>query len=400
MSKEVISRNEVAKYCYLSEALYYLVLGILPKAYLMTGNNNKEEDVRGYCINEEELSDFEEIRSLRKPFNEFKEIVTKALRGREFKQNPYLAEDFRSMEIHVAEYVNGGERNREKFLEATRKKLDIKSEAEARDQFPSPEVALNKSKKIRLTPEGVVEPREKSSDSKLPQGLGIGLEKTMKFVTLQETLFAHISDLINEIDDYEHSLEVVCETGLRRLKRMVVDGKVKMYRTGNVQSDAVAYKANLVLVSEQEAISLISESYKYWNENACSVLIDFDDILNEHPISGEKVHYKLMDLNHQTILDSNISEKVKSGGKSSYSQYKPLREKVEELCREELQKSKVPSARRLSRIIGNIIETKHPNLLKNFQPYQNAQGPSGIDWMEGTFEGWCRKAFKEYKGLK
>lgn len=222
----------------------------------------------------------------------------------------------------------------------------------------------------------------------------------MKFVTLQEALFAHISDLINEIDDYEYSLEVVCEIGLRMLKRMVVNGKIKMYRTGNVKSDAVAYKANLVLVSEVEAISFISKSYKYWNENVCSVLIDFDDILNEHPISGEKVHYKLLDLSHQTILDSNITEKVQSGGKSSYSQYKPLKAKVEELCRDELQKSKVLSARRLSRIIGKIIETNHPNLLKNFQPYQNAQGPSGIDWMEGTFEGWCRNVFKECKGLK
>ena len=93
MSKEVISRNEIAKYYYISEVLYYLVLEILPKAYLMTGNNN-----------EEELNDFEEIRSLRKPFNNFKEMVTKALMGQKLKQNPYLAEDFRTMEIHVAKY--------------------------------------------------------------------------------------------------------------------------------------------------------------------------------------------------------------------------------------------------------------------------------------------------------
>lgn len=231
MSKEVISRNGVAKYCYLSEALYYLVLGILPKAYLMTGNNNREDDVRAYCFNAEEINDFETIESLRKPFYEFKEMVTKALTGQKFKQNPYLAEDFRSMEIHVAEYVNGGERNKEKFLEATRQKLNMK--AEARDQFPSSEVTLNESKEIRLTPEWDSEQEKKSSDSKLPQGLGIGLEKTMKFVTLQESLFGHISDLINDIDEYEYSLEVMCETGLRRLKRMVVDGKVKMYRTGS-----------------------------------------------------------------------------------------------------------------------------------------------------------------------
>jgi hypothetical protein len=89
------------------------------------------------------------------------------------------------------------------------------------------------------------------------------------------------------------------------------------------------------------------------------------------------------------------------GGKNSYQAYKPLRDKVEELCKSNLSKKQYQSANRLCNEVAQTIEEMHPELLNDFQPYQNYEY-EGNDWKRPTLYNWCNKIYKAfiYQGIQ
>lgn len=87
-----------------------------------------------------------------------------------------------------------------------------------------------------------------------------------------------------------------------------------------------------------------------------------------------------------------IAEKRK-GGLNSYQPYKPLRDKVRELCREEMQKTKPKSASQLCLIISKKVESDYKELLNTFEPYKNWLKDGG-DWLKPTFYDWCNEIYK------
>ena len=89
-----------------------------------------------------------------------------------------------------------------------------------------------------------------------------------------------------------------------------------------------------------------------------------------------------------------IQEKIK-GGKNSYQKYKPLKNKVEEICKSELGKGGYSSARELCSGVAEIIETDHMHLLNDFLPYQQSQDEYK-DWTRPSFYNWCNAVFKSY----
>lgn len=115
---------------------------------------------------------------------------------------------------------------------------------------------------------------------------------------------------------------------------------------------------------------------------------DFIELQNKLIISEkEKQHF-------EEAYKKAISGKRK-GGLNSYQPYKPLREKVKELCIKEMQKTKKPeSASQLCLIISKKIESDYVDLLDNFEPYKNSQRDGG-GWLRPTFYGWCNKIFKQ-----
>ena len=82
------------------------------------------------------------------------------------------------------------------------------------------------------------------------------------------------------------------------------------------------------------------------------------------------------------------------GGKNSYQKYKPLKAKVEELCKITLQKNKNISALKLCNVVGNMIEKEHSEFLTNFKPYQDYLNANGTDWLKPTFYNWCLSVHK------
>lgn len=87
------------------------------------------------------------------------------------------------------------------------------------------------------------------------------------------------------------------------------------------------------------------------------------------------------------------SEKSRAGS-NSYKPYKPLRDKVKELCREEMQKTKKPkSASQLCSKISKKVESDYKELLNNFKPYKKWLNDGG-DWLRPTFYDWCNDVFK------
>lgn len=94
--------------------------------------------------------------------------------------------------------------------------------------------------------------------------------------------------------------------------------------------------------------------------------------------------------------DQYIAEK-RRGGANSYKKYKPLRDKVRELCKQELARREYSSARQLSHCVAKLIENDHRELLSDFAPYQNVK--LGKDWTNETFYDWCNEVYKENKHI-
>ena len=96
-------------------------------------------------------------------------------------------------------------------------------------------------------------------------------------------------------------------------------------------------------------------------------------------------------------LEENLYiEEKRKGGANSYQAYKPLRDKVAELCVSELNRKGYTSANQLCAAVASIIESESPDLLDTFQPYKNHER-DGNDWKRPTFYGWCNTHYKAYK---
>jgi hypothetical protein len=96
------------------------------------------------------------------------------------------------------------------------------------------------------------------------------------------------------------------------------------------------------------------------------------------------------------LNENDYFEEKRRGGANSYQAYKPLRDKVEELCESALNMRDFSSASKLCNVIASFIEEKTPELLEPFQPYQNSQH-DGSDWKKPTFYGWCNTHYKKHK---
>ncbi len=90
-----------------------------------------------------------------------------------------------------------------------------------------------------------------------------------------------------------------------------------------------------------------------------------------------------------------LAEKRK-GGFSSHKKNHPLKNKVQELCKKELERKKYSSANQLCEQIAKQVENHHKNLLLEFAPYQIYLNDGGF-WTKGTFYNWCNVI---YKGIK
>jgi len=93
--------------------------------------------------------------------------------------------------------------------------------------------------------------------------------------------------------------------------------------------------------------------------------------------------------------DFYINEK-RRGGENSYKNYKPLKEKTEELCRQELESQTYKTAKQLCHVVAGIIERDYKELLENFIPHTR-EAKLGKDWTKDTFYNWCKSIFKSMK---
>ena len=95
--------------------------------------------------------------------------------------------------------------------------------------------------------------------------------------------------------------------------------------------------------------------------------------------------------------DSHYTREKRKGGESSYQQYKPMRDKVAVLCKEELTQKNYTSARKLCNTVASRIKTEYPNLLATYPPYKNSCQSEGNDWKEPRLYQWCNLHFKAFR---
>ncbi|MFC3908295.1 hypothetical protein ACFORL_04300 [Legionella dresdenensis] len=106
--------------------------------------------------------------------------------------------------------------------------------------------------------------------------------------------------------------------------------------------------------------------------------------------------FNLLEFEDMLFEDSPYTEEKRKGGKNSYQAYKPLREKVEALCKEELSSKEYFSANQLCNTIASRLVAEHSELLSSFHPYNNYE-LAGNDWKRPTLYEWCNNHFKAIK---
>ena len=89
-------------------------------------------------------------------------------------------------------------------------------------------------------------------------------------------------------------------------------------------------------------------------------------------------------------------EEKQKGGLSSYKQNHPLKNKVQELCKKELERKNYSAANQLCNEIAKQLEEDHKDLLLEFAPYQIYLNDGGF-WTKGTFYNWCNANYKKFK---
>ncbi|MFO2961047.1 hypothetical protein SC984_05510 [Legionella pneumophila serogroup 1] len=106
--------------------------------------------------------------------------------------------------------------------------------------------------------------------------------------------------------------------------------------------------------------------------------------------------FNLLEFEDMVFEDSLYTGEKRKGGKNSYLRHKTLKEQVQILCREELNKKKYPSALQLCQTVANRIINELPELLDSFEPYNNYD-VEGRDWTKPTFYRWCNSEYKSSK---
>ncbi|MFZ9180945.1 MAG: hypothetical protein ACO201_03665 [Rickettsiales bacterium] len=151
--------------------------------------------------------------------------------------------------------------------------------------------------------------------------------------------------------------------------------------------------------------NVLSEVYKY-----LFVIIDFsqlhkivnNDLIynSEAKISKSGITYKeaqyIKLAEAESIKNQKYFNEKSKGGTNSNKKYKPLKQKVEDLCKEELKNGGYKSALKLCEVISYKIEQDFKNLLDDFEPYQT-HCEDGGGWTRPTFYNWCNDFYKIYK---
>ena len=115
---------------------------------------------------------------------------------------------------------------------------------------------------------------------------------------------------------------------------------------------------------------------------------------------NKSLKYELIAIKEEnkTLLEYKskyITEKRK-GGLGSYAENHPLKNKVQDLCKKELERKNYPSANQLCNEIAKQVEKNHKDLLLGFAPYQ-IHSDDGGGWTNGTFYNWCNANYKKFK---
>lgn len=133
-------------------------------------------------------------------------------------------------------------------------------------------------------------------------------------------------------------------------------------------------------------------------ENPICKIFDIDVTKRVLGSTNSKPDLDLGFLEFEGVDDANsryIQEKRK-GGKHSYQAYRPLSDKVKELCAQELARKHYSSASQLCDTVASMIEANHPTLLGRLPSYKS-HSLSGTDWKRPTFYGWCNDHYKAFK---
>ncbi|MCE3255718.1 MAG: hypothetical protein K0R25_1212 [Rickettsiaceae bacterium] len=188
----------------------------------------------------------------------------------------------------------------------------------------------------------------------------------------------------------KHSNNAQLENGYKKQATLGLKGVKALFVVMNFHED-----------KSDQFISIIQNQEDYCKIIEIDVINREDNEKDKDGLSQLESDWNLGDLKDWDLFeevpwDNDYIEEKRKGGQNSYQKYKPLKQKVEELCKEELESGFYKSASNLCEVISHRIESDYPELLENFEPYQ-VHSDDGGGWTKPTFYGWCNNIFKQFK---
>lgn len=196
----------------------------------------------------------------------------------------------------------------------------------------------------------------------------------------------------NEIDSKLQEYNTKLVLGIHN-QETSIDSNIYSTQTSNLSfftQDNIDVKEKKLEITIESFSSIIENQMVNKGKDA---FIKFADIF----INFAKTYFpsETREIIYNSGIDERYIAEKSKGGENSYKKYKPLREKVRVLCKEEIDNSNYGSALGLCEVVSYQIEKNFPELLENFEPYQ-IHSEDGGGWTKPTFYNWCNKYFKQY----
>ena len=357
----------VAEECFLFEAINYIVFGIAPLAIMDDDESELSRNSKDLYYSESFSSIFCEVLSIG-------ECVS-----RMFKRNHGIGDPFFESKFQEVCYVEVFEKSEAKNMSSEEKELIV-------NYLKEKKLYAKKLKEI-----------QKPFKLKLLKALRSGKINSKGF-------------LVEKYDKEKEGFIDIYEDWTTKVSRKKFDFETGTYydhyedKNNKIDRESIPKKywafENTNFEESELVFGIEDDFYKYR-----FILLDFAQIYTLFPkelvfkASGLLIGDEFVSDDNSYINSRKITEEKRRGGEASYQKYKPLRNKVEELCKQALKNKPFPSALQLCAFVSKQIQTNHLDLLKDFAPYEKYRNEGG-DWKYRTFYEWCNTIFKQVNPTK
>jgi hypothetical protein len=387
MNEEFIGLEEIADYCYLYEAFYYIMLNIVPKKYKV---NSAGIDIRMlYSEEVEKINDCTTVDFIEDTLLEEIYRITSQQDDKFNKQVVFL-EEIKFYEILDLRIQELGESSIER----------VEIEAK-KHSFQNPYSTTKIRKKIC---QYLFMPQ--SSREKIKQILQATLleneynaetkNTSMKFINIGVSAKKDRAKSFLDAIFYEEILEAEKTKTVLMLLNFIESKKVEIGLTKVQKSES---NLNFIPKNITQSINFEKLKTKIFKQNT-NILVNFNSLKLAHSEffkSKSRSFTKITNgIQHLMIKDNSLE--YSKGGANSYGNTREIRSKAKEIGLRILRDQNRPqpiNGKHFARQIAEDLEITESKLVMEYKKVLENKD-QGVDWIEDGVYAWCKEIFQTH----